>query len=98
VLGEYDNAIDRESAYEMLTAKATVPPPQQPAPQKREDYPVARDPQPQGPWRTTPAPRSPGRQREGVAEAFAKSAVRAIGSSVGRQIVRGILGAMLKGR
>jgi DNA helicase HerA-like ATPase len=98
VLGEYDNAIDRESAYEMLTAKATVPPPQQPAPQpqRREDYPVARGPQSQGPWRSTPKPA--GRQREGVAEAFAKSAVRAIGSSVGRQIVRGILGAMLKGR
>jgi DNA helicase HerA-like ATPase len=103
VLGEYDNAIDRESAYEMLTAKATIPPEPKPAPapapRPREDYPVAREPQ-QGPWRTNerPAPRAPGRQRAGVAEAFAKSAVRAIGSSVGRQIVRGILGAMLKGR
>jgi DNA helicase HerA-like ATPase len=102
VAGEYDNPIDRESAYEMLTAKATVPtPPPKSAPRPREDYPVARDPQPPrgsegGPWRT--APRPSGRQREGVAEAFAKSAVRAIGSSVGRQIVRGILGAMLKGR
>jgi DNA helicase HerA-like ATPase len=96
--GEYDNAIDRESAYEMLTAKATIPPPAQPAPapQRREDYPVAREPAP-GPWRTTP-PKPAGRQREGIGEAFAKSAVRAIGSSVGRQIVRGILGAMLKGR
>jgi DNA helicase HerA-like ATPase len=85
--GEYDHAIDRESAYEMLTAKATVPPPAQ----KREDYPVARG-QPRS------APKPAGRQREGVAEAFAKSAVRAVGSSLGRQIVRGILGAMLKGR
>lgn len=99
IKGEYDDAIDRESAYEMLTAKATVPPPAPkpaPAPQRREDYPVAREPQ-SGPWRT-PAPKPAGRQREGVGEAFAKSAVRAIGSSIGRQIVRGILGAMLKGR
>ncbi len=105
VQGEYDDAIDRESAYEMLTAKATVPPPPPtkpaPAPQRREDYPVAREPQSPrgsegGPWRSAPKP--VGRQREGVGEAFAKSAVRAIGSSVGRQIVRGILGAMLKGR
>ncbi|MDQ7249060.1 helicase HerA-like domain-containing protein [Dongia sedimenti] len=93
--GEYDHGIDRESAYEMLTAKATVPPPK-PAPQKRADYPVAREPN-RGPW-TTSAPKPTGRQREGMGEAFAKSAVRAIGSSVGRQIVRGILGAMLKGR
>jgi DNA helicase HerA-like ATPase len=100
--GKYGAAVDRESAYEMLTAKAETPKPA-PAPQRREDYPVARDPQPQGPqapWGRTerPAPRPAGRQREGVAEAFAKSAVRAVGSSLGRQIVRGILGAMLKGR
>jgi DNA helicase HerA-like ATPase len=97
--GKYDAAVDRESAYELLTQKAETPKPA-PAPQRREDYPVARDPQPQGPqapWGRT-APRPAGRQREGVAEAFAKSAVRAVGSSLGRQIVRGILGAMLKGR
>jgi hypothetical protein len=95
--GKYDTAVDRESAYELLTAKAETPKPA-PAPRPREDYPVAREPQ-QGPWRTErPASRPAGRQREGVAEAFAKSAVRAVGSSLGRQIVRGILGAMLKGR
>jgi hypothetical protein len=99
VKGKYDAPIDRESAYELLTQKAATPPAApRPAPRPREDYPVARDPQ-QGPWRTErPAPRPAGRQREGVAEAFAKSAVRAVGSSLGRQIVRGILGAMLKGR
>jgi DNA helicase HerA-like ATPase len=101
VKGKYDTAVDRESAYELLTAKADMPPPPAPAPQRREDYPVAREPQSPrgsegGPWRTAPKPA--GRQREGMAEAFAKSAARAIGSSVGRQIVRGILGAMLKGR
>ncbi len=85
--GEYDDGVDRESAYEMLLAKADVPP----APQKRADYPVARE-------KPRTAPRAAGRQREGIGEAFAKSAVRAIGSSIGRQIVRGILGAMLKGR
>jgi hypothetical protein len=95
--GKYDTAVDRESAYELLTAKAETPPAApKPASRPREDYPVSREPQ--WPWRTAPAPRSPGRQRESVGEAFAKSAVRAIGSSVGRQIVRGILGAMLKGR
>ncbi len=36
-----------------------------------------------------------GRQREGVVEAFAKSAARSIGTSVGRQLLRGILGTFL---
>jgi hypothetical protein len=39
-----------------------------------------------------------GRQRQGVAEALMKSAVRTIGSEVGRQIVRGVLGSILGGR
>ncbi len=43
-------------------------------------------------------PRSSGRQRQGVGEAFAKSVARSMGSSLGRQILRGILGAIFKGR
>ncbi len=39
-----------------------------------------------------------GRQRQGIGEAMAKSVVRAVGSSLGRQIVRGVLGALFKGR
>ncbi|MGB4924369.1 MAG: helicase HerA-like domain-containing protein, partial [Candidatus Nitrotoga sp.] len=38
------------------------------------------------------------RSRVGVGEAFAKSAARAIGSTVGRQIIRGVLGSSLGGR
>jgi DNA helicase HerA-like ATPase len=109
--GKYDTAVDRESAYELLNAKADqprAPAPQAPAPARRspfpttpfptsgeprDDYPVAR---PQAPRQQ--APKGTGRTRESLGEAMAKSAVRAIGSSVGRQIVRGILGAMLKGR
>jgi hypothetical protein len=45
----------------------------------------------------TEAPR-PGRQRESVVEAATKSAMRAIGSSLGRQIVRGVLGSIFGGR
>src|SRR3954447_25492608 len=95
VAGIYEQVVDRESAYERLRGRAESAPQQAPTPQRREDYPVAREPQ-RGPWQSAPKPA--GRQREGMGEAFAKSAVRAIGSSVGRQIVRGILGAMLKGR
>jgi DNA helicase HerA-like ATPase len=107
VKGKYDTAIDRESAYEMLAARAATPPAPKPEPASAPNRTEA--PPTRGPWanseRPAPASRSAptrttpvGRQRESVAEAFAKSAVRAVGSSVGRQIVRGILGAMLKGR
>ncbi len=47
----------------------------------------------------TPArEKSTGRQRQGVGEALAKSVVRSMGSSLGRQIIRGVLGALFKGR
>ena len=39
-----------------------------------------------------------GRQRQGVAEALMKSAVRTIGSEVGRQIIRGVLGSIIGGK
>jgi DNA helicase HerA-like ATPase len=47
--------------------------------------------------RAKPEPRAP-RQRETVVEAATKSAVRAISSSLGRQIVRGVLGSIFGGR
>jgi uncharacterized protein len=36
------------------------------------------------------------RTRQGMGEAFAKSAVRSIGSVVGREIIRGVLGSIFK--
>ena len=84
--GNYEKAVDRESAFEVLKKRVeaqagTVAPP--------EPEPASREPLPS---------RAPGRPRDSLAEAFAKSAVRSIGSSVGRQIVRGVLGSILGGR
>lgn len=39
-----------------------------------------------------------GRQHQGVAEALMKSAARTIGSEVGRQIIRGVLGSIIGGK
>ena len=39
-----------------------------------------------------------GSQRQGVAETLMKSAVRTIGSEVGRQIIRGLLGSIMGGK
>ncbi len=40
----------------------------------------------------------PARSRQGITEAMVTSAARAIGSQIGRQIVRGVLGSILRGR
>jgi hypothetical protein len=84
--GRYDQAVDRESAYEMLRQKAQLA-----SAADLEDIQskVAR--------RDSSAPRQT-RTRETATEALFKSAARSIGSQVGRQIVRGVLGSLLGGR
>jgi uncharacterized protein len=95
VAGVYENAVDRESAYEILKGRAG-----QPA--------AAGTPATQGqdqPWYSSlPSLDSlglggskGGRRGDSLGEAMAKSAARTIGSTVGRQIVRGVLGSLLGG-
>ncbi len=91
VAGVYDTVVDRESAHEKLQGKLVASAKIEIAPEgsgggftdmlKKIILPDA-----------TPA--KGGRTREGVGEAMAKSVVRAVGSSLGRQIVRGVLGSI----
>ncbi|MCB1626317.1 MAG: DUF853 family protein [Xanthomonadales bacterium] len=81
----YAEAIDRESAYEQLQARAAAaksapppPPPGRQAPAQAEEAPASRR----------------GRGRESATEAFAKSMMRSIGTQLGRQLLRGLLGAL----
>jgi DNA helicase HerA-like ATPase len=69
--GHYEKALDRESAYEMLKARA----------------PLAQDP---GALKGSSWQSEAG----GLLGAFGKSAARAIGSQVGREIMRGVLGSL----
>ena len=80
--GQYDQVLDRESAFEMLKKRQqeAVAAVQQTAPE---------------PARPAPAPRSSNRQSTG--EAFVKSAARSIGSTLGNQIIRGVLGSIFGG-
>jgi DNA helicase HerA-like ATPase len=107
IYGHYERAVDRESAYEMLKARAereaaAQAQQAQPAPY---GYPYPQAPQP-GPGRTprpypdySQAPRRPaGRPRDTLMEAMAKSAARSVGSQLGRSILRGVLGSILGGR
>jgi len=103
VAGIYEQLLDRESAYEVLKAKgaslgaaaasaAGVPPlASKPA--------GASDGGLMGSMSSllfgTEGPR--GGHRDGIAQLVVKSAVRTVGSSIGREIVRGVLGSLLGG-
>ena len=91
--GKYEAAVDRDSAYERLQGRATeaAAPPARP----KKETPSSPWGESRTPERREPAPRRTG-NRQGVGEAFAKSAARAIGSRVGREIVRGVLGALFR--
>jgi hypothetical protein len=97
VAGQYDQAVDRESAFEILQKKAKA----------AQDAEAQAQAQNTGGSRwtipgfddvlgTSGKRRSSNRQT--VAEAAIKSVVRSVGSSVGRAIVRGILGSLARGR
>jgi uncharacterized protein len=80
VAGQYEKTIDRESAFEKLSARAG----------ERTGT--------SGPGMDAPPPAAPrGRQPESMLETMAKSAIRAAGSQLGRQVIRGILGSILGG-
>ncbi len=104
VAGVYEQTVDRESAYELL--KGHAPNATSPSAGTAGGAP--------GPATAAPAdngglmsgmsdllfgstgPR--GAQRDGLAQTMVKSAVRTIGTSVGRELIRGVLGSLLGGR
>jgi DNA helicase HerA-like ATPase len=111
VAGVYEQAIDRESAQEMIgkrLAAAVKPGAAAPAP------PSPPAPTPAAPSPPSPAAGQPGAasdsalgdmlgglfrgrgRRESPVQAMMKSAARSIGSQVGGAIIRGVLGSILK--
>ncbi|MGH1469805.1 MAG: helicase HerA-like domain-containing protein [Cellvibrionaceae bacterium] len=84
--GRYDDLLDRESAYEMLKKKAE---------QKLEDKEALAAAEEKMKLEKSKNKPSSGRKRQGVFEAMAKSAARSIGSNLGRQIIRGVLGSII---
>ena len=102
--GHYEKLVDRESAYEMLKARAEKAAADAQAQAQAEaqarQAPYQYPPPPGGGRDAYPqAPRRPaGRPRDTLIEAMAKSAARSVGSSLGRQILRGVLGSILGGK
>jgi hypothetical protein len=87
VRGVYEKQVDRESAYEILKKRAVE--------QAAEEAPKEED---KGfNWGGVLGGKKTSRS-DTILESAAKSTVRAIGSQLGRQIIRGVLGSIFKGR
>ena len=94
VAGVYEKEVDRESAYEILQARAQTPAAGATAAGQANSGGGLFGGLNDVLFGTT-GPR--GAKHDGLAQSMAKSAVRTIGSSVGRQIVRGVLGSLFGG-
>jgi DNA double-strand break repair helicase HerA and related ATPase len=100
VAGVYEQAVDRESAYEMLKARAEAAHAEAEAAAQAQAQAKAQAALPEGGGGITGALGgilSGSGRRQGLIEAMAKSAVRTIGSQLGRQILRGVLGGIMGG-
>jgi hypothetical protein len=101
VAGIYDTTEDRESAYEALRGRADPGPAAKPATGAAPAGDGAPAPAGNG-WADTLKDslgglmHSSGR-KDSVIEAMAKSAARSMGSTAGREIIRGVLGTLLGG-
>jgi len=93
ILGKYDQLVDRESAYEQLKARANRA---KPAPSRTGE--TAQKPAGEASGWGLPDILIGNRRRQGVLEAMAKGAARSIGNTIGREIIRGVLGSILKGK
>ncbi|MDQ6809656.1 MAG: DUF853 domain-containing protein [Verrucomicrobiota bacterium] len=103
--GHYEKTVDRESAYEKLQARAGQKIEMAGAPTATPGASVPEAAQPslfgkvlggaERVFQPTIGPR--GGRYDSMATTVAKSAARAIGSQVGRQIVRGLLGSVFGG-
>jgi DNA helicase HerA-like ATPase len=82
VRGLYDQALDRESAFEMLKQRAAAPAPET-APTRAPER--------------APAPRARASSRQTMTEAFASTLVRTVASQVGRELMRGLMGGLTGG-
>ncbi|MDP3707385.1 MAG: DUF853 family protein, partial [Polaromonas sp.] len=91
VAGVYEKEVDRESAYEKLKARADAAAPEPGAAGQAASGGIL------GGLNDmlfgTTGPR--GAKYDGLAQSMAKSAVRTMGSAVGREIIRGVLGSLL---
>ena len=90
VNGVYEKQMDRESAYEILKVRATEQAAQTAPAEEGKGFDWGGMFGGRGSEKTS--------RSDSILESAAKSTVRAIGSQLGRQIIRGVLGSIFKGR
>ncbi len=92
--GKYDTPVDRESAFEKLTQRAAQEAASAPAPASGGKAQAGTD---DGGWTQAAKDMVFGtKRRQGMVEAFAKSAVRNVASQLGRSLLRGVLGSLTR--
>jgi DNA helicase HerA-like ATPase len=102
VFGHYEQVIDRESAYEILTGKTAQANQPQSAPGTSSDQEVEMEAK-RDAFRKRQAgqAQTSGRHKPGMLEkiiaAFGTSAARSVANTIGREITRGVLGSILGG-
>lgn len=85
-LGKYEKRLDRKSAFEELQARSEAVVEEAPKATRSRRYDDSQ------------APKRKRSNRQSVPEAMAKSFGRSISSRLGRELVRGVLGSIFKGR
>lgn len=95
VAGQYETVVDRESAYEILKGKADAAAQAAQAAAEQEAAAKAAEEAQKEAEKAEKAANAGG--GDSAFSAFAKSAARAVGSNVGREIVRGVLGGIFGG-
>ncbi|MGH8594863.1 MAG: helicase HerA-like domain-containing protein, partial [Gammaproteobacteria bacterium] len=90
--GHYEKSIDRESAYEILKARAS----------ERESTERNEPMETKGSGALVKdvldgslTGKTRRRRTDGIVESMAKSAARAVGTQLGRQLIRGVLGSLI---
>jgi len=105
VAGVYEKEVDRESAYEILTARADKLAEQQAsskaaATRAKEDAAAEKARLAKEKARNAKSRKSKSstRRSDSAMDAFVKSAMRSLGGQVGRKLIRGVLGSLFGGR
>ncbi len=105
VAGKYDTTIDRESAFEMLKARAETAAKEAEEAEKREEELEAREREYQTGRRYTgnrvgrsTSRRSSSGRSDSIGTTLAKTMIRQLGTRNGQKLVRGVLGSLFRGR
>ena len=107
---KYGKAVDRESAHEILSARAQKAAQEAAAAEAAQKDAAQKDAKAKLEFNRarrydagedegrTPARKPPAARSDSIAEVFGKSLARQLGSKAGQQLVRGVLGSLFKSR